>query len=69
MEKNGKPTARKLIASVQRALDILDLFNNGHVELGNAEIAKLLDLPIGTASGLIYTLKGKSLFGPEPSQS
>jgi IclR family KDG regulon transcriptional repressor len=67
LEKNGKPTARKLIASVQRALDILDLFNNGHVELGNTEIAKLLDLPIGTASGLIYTLKANHYLDQNPA--
>lgn len=52
---SSKP--RRTIASVQRALAILNLFNNGQVELGNAEIAKLVDLPVGTASGLIYTLK------------
>lgn len=49
--------SRKTIASVQRALDILNLFNSDHKELGNSEIAKLVGLPIGTASGLIYTLK------------
>lgn len=48
---------RKSIASVDRALDILDLFDSAHVELGNAEIARRLDLPVGTAAGLIYTLK------------
>ncbi len=66
MEKNSKPTSRKLIASVQRALDILDLFNNGQVELGNAEIARLLDLPVGTASGLIYTLKANNYLDQNP---
>ncbi len=52
-----KTSSRKSIASVQRALDILNLFDKGHVELGNAEIAKLMDLPTGTAAGLIYTLR------------
>ena len=33
------------------------MFDKGHVELGNAEIAKLMDLPTGTAAGLIYTLR------------
>ena len=55
LSPSSKP--RRTIASVQRALDILNLFNNGQVELGNAEIAKLVGLPVGTASGLIYTLK------------
>lgn len=48
---------RKVIASVQKALDILNLFGGVHSELGNAEIAKLVDMPIGTVSGLVYTLK------------
>ncbi len=52
-----KTSSRKPIASVQRALDILNLFDKGHVELGNTEIAKLMDLPTGTAAGLIYTLR------------
>ncbi len=67
MEKPSKPAARKLIASVQRALDILDLFNNGNVELGNAEIARIVDLPIGTASGLIYTLKANHYLDQNPA--
>jgi IclR family transcriptional regulator, KDG regulon repressor len=67
LDTNAKPSSRKLIASVQRALDILNLFNNGHVELGNAEIAKLLGLPIGTASGLIYTLKVNNYLDQNPA--
>ena len=67
MDTISGPTTRKKIASVQRALDILNLFNNGHVELGNAEIAKLLDLPIGTASGLIYTLKVNNYLDQNPA--
>jgi DNA-binding IclR family transcriptional regulator len=67
LDTNSGPTARKKIASVQRALDILNLFNNGHVELGNAEIAKLLDLPMGTASGLIYTLKANNYLDQNPA--
>lgn len=67
MDTTSGPTTRKKIASVQRALDILNLFNNGHVELGNAEIAKLVDLPIGTASGLIYTLKANNYLDQNPA--
>ena len=66
MDINTKPAARKLIASVQRALDILDLFNKGNVELGNAEIARMVDLPVGTASGLIYTLKANNYLDQNP---
>ncbi len=67
METTSRPTARKTIASVQRALDILNLFNAGHVELGNAEIARLVDLPVGTASGLIYTLKINNYLDQNPA--
>jgi IclR family KDG regulon transcriptional repressor len=64
--QSSNPTARKSIASVQRALDILNLFNNQHVELGNSEIAKLLDLHTGTAAGLIYTLKLNNYLDQNP---
>ena len=52
---------------MQRALDILNLFNNGHVELGNAEIARLMDLPTGTAAGLIYTLRINNYLDQNPT--
>lgn len=67
MESNPKSTSRKLITSVQHALDIINLFNNGHVELGNAEIAKLLNLPTGTVSGLIYTLRINNYLDQNPA--
>lgn len=52
------PTKKhKTIASVQKALDILNLFEGSRAELGNAEIAKLVNLPVGTVSGLVYTLR------------
>ena len=54
---NPSPRQPKIIASVQRALDILNLFEGPRTELGNAEIAKLLNLAPGTAAGLIHTLK------------
>lgn len=63
----AKPNNRRTIASVQRALDILNLFNNGQVELGNAEIARLVGLPVGTASGLIYTLKLNNYLDQNPA--
>jgi DNA-binding IclR family transcriptional regulator len=49
-------TRRKVIGSVQRAIDILDLFDESHLELGTTEIAQALDLPKSTAAGLILTL-------------
>ncbi|MBA4384493.1 MAG: hypothetical protein C0410_07130 [Anaerolinea sp.] len=67
LKTSDKSTPRKTIGSVQRALDILNLFDKGHVELGNAEIAKLVELPIGTASGLIYTLKVNNYLDQNPS--
>lgn len=47
----------KLIGSVQRALDILDVFNTRNPELGNTEIAEAIKLPKSTAAGLIHTLE------------
>jgi len=63
----AKPKNRRTIASVQRALDILALFDNGQNELGNAEIARLVGLPVGTASGLIYTLKINNYLDQNPA--
>jgi DNA-binding IclR family transcriptional regulator len=62
-----KTSSRKSIGSVQRALDILNLFDKVHVELGNAEIAKLMDLPTGTAAGLIYTLRINNYLDQNPA--
>lgn len=67
MEQYDRTSHRKLIASVQRALDILDLFDSKHAELGNAEIARSLDLPVGTAAGLIYTLKLNGYLAQNPA--
>jgi DNA-binding IclR family transcriptional regulator len=67
MDSSDRSSQRRLIASVQRALDILNLFDSQHAELGNAEIARLLDLPVGTASGLIYTLKHNGYLAQNPS--
>jgi len=66
MELSDPTKQRKIIASVQRALDILDLFDSKHAELGNAEIARMLDLPVGTVAGLIYTLKGRGYLNQNP---
>jgi IclR family KDG regulon transcriptional repressor len=63
----NKPHKRqKVIASVQRALDILGLFEGSRSELGNAEIAKLLGLNPGTASGLVSTLKINNYLDQNP---
>jgi len=57
---------RKLIGSVQRALNILDLFTNQHPELGTTEIANALGLPKSTAAGLIATLEANGYLVQNP---
>jgi DNA-binding IclR family transcriptional regulator len=48
---------QKTIGSVQRAVDILDLFDRRTQELGVTDIARALDLPKSTIAGLIFTLE------------
>jgi len=62
----NKQTGRKPIASVQRALDILNLFDGAHAELGNSDIARMLDMDPGTVAGLIYTLKINNYLDQNP---
>ncbi len=47
---------QKVIGSVQKAIDILDLFDRQNYELGTTEIAKALEIPKSTAAGIIHTL-------------
>jgi DNA-binding IclR family transcriptional regulator len=47
---------QKVIGSVQKAIDILDLFDRHNYELGTTEIAKALEIPKSTAAGIIHTL-------------
>lgn len=47
---------QKVIGSVQKAIDIIDLFDHQNYELGTTEIAKALDMPKSTAAGIIHTL-------------
>ncbi len=47
----------KVIGSLQRAIDILNLFDERTPELGNTDIAKQLGLHKSTASSLIRTLE------------
>lgn len=47
----------KLIGSVQRALDILNLFNNQAEELGTTEISRSLNMHKSTIASLVYTLE------------
>ena len=64
--KKQTGNTRKVIASVERALDILNLFDGSHAELGNTEIAKMLSMDPGTVSGLIYTLKVNNYLDQNP---
>jgi DNA-binding IclR family transcriptional regulator len=48
---------QKTIGSVQRAMDILDLFDRRTQELGVTEIARALNLAKSTIAGLIFTLE------------
>jgi DNA-binding IclR family transcriptional regulator len=46
-----------MIGSVQRALDILNLFDSQVEELGTTDIARSLDLHKSTVASLVYTLE------------
>lgn len=54
---NSSQIDQKIIGSVQKAIDILSLFDSQNPELGTTEIAEALEMPKSTAAGLIYTLK------------
>jgi IclR family transcriptional regulator, KDG regulon repressor len=57
---------RKVIASVQNAMNVLDLFNGNFSELGNGEIAKKLNMNPATVAGLVYTLKATKYLDQNP---
>ncbi len=57
---------RKVIGSVQRALQILDLFEPRIPELGTTEIALSMDLPKSTVAGLIATLEQNGYLEQNP---
>ncbi|MEO1286294.1 MAG: IclR family transcriptional regulator [Chloroflexota bacterium] len=56
----------RLIGSLQRAFDILNLFNHRTIELGITEIANALELHKSTASGLVYTLEANNYLEQNP---
>lgn len=58
--------SRRVIASVQHALNILNVFSAGRSELGNNDIAKLLGMDPGTVAGLVYTLKVNGYLDQNP---
>lgn len=59
-------TAPKTIKSLQRAINILDLFDEQAAELGVTEIAEKLGLHKSTAAGLIYTLEYNGYLDQDP---
>lgn len=59
--------ALKPIGAVDRALDILDLFNEQAAELGIAEIAEATGLHKSTAAGLVYTLEARGYLVQNPA--
>jgi IclR family KDG regulon transcriptional repressor len=60
-------SGRKVINSVQRAVDILGLFEHHGRELGTTEIAELLGLHKSTAAGLMYTLERNGFLAQNPA--
>ncbi len=57
----------KKIGSVQRAIDILNLFKSQSPELGTTEIARALGLHKSTTASLIYTLEANGFLSQNPS--
>jgi len=55
-----------VIKSLQRAINILDLFDEQMVELGITEIAEALGLHKSTAAGLVYTLEYNGYLDQDP---
>jgi IclR family KDG regulon transcriptional repressor len=58
--------ALRMIKSLQRAINILDLFDEQTVELGITEIAETLGLHKSTAAGLVYTLEHNGYLNQDP---
>jgi hypothetical protein len=65
MNQNLK-TQRKIIGSVQRAADILNLFDTQVVELGTTEIARSLGLTQKHNCWIGAYFTTERLFGSEP---
>jgi IclR family transcriptional regulator, KDG regulon repressor len=58
---------RRKIGSVQRAIDILNLFSRTIPELGTTEIAEALGLHKSTVAGLIFTLEANGYLDQNPA--
>jgi IclR family KDG regulon transcriptional repressor len=62
----NKQSSRKVIASVQHSLNIINLFSSAHAELANSDIARMLEMDPGTVAGLVYTLKINNYLDQNP---
>ncbi len=60
------PHSSKTIGSVQRAMDILNLFTGQSPELGTTEIAKAQGLHKSTVASLVYTLEANGYLIQNP---
>lgn len=61
------PHQSKKIGSVQRAIDILNLFDGKSPELGTTEIARALGLHKSTVASLMYTLEANGFLSQNPN--
>ncbi|MBI4790583.1 MAG: IclR family transcriptional regulator [Chloroflexi bacterium] len=61
------PHSTKTIGSLQRAIDILNLFDSQTPELGTTDIAKSLGLHKSTVASLIYTLEANGYLRQNPN--
>lgn len=60
------PHISKKIGSVQRAIDILNLFDGQVSELGTTEISRALGLHKSTVASLVYTLDANGFLSQNP---
>lgn len=63
---NSNKSTSSFIQSVDRALQVLELFMNYERDLGVSEIARLLDMNKGTVFGLLATLENRSYVERNP---
>lgn len=67
MRDEASGSRRRRIGAVQRAVDILNLFDARSPELGTSEIAMALGLHKSTVSGLVATLAANGYLDQNPS--
>jgi len=62
------PQSTRLIGAVERALDIMELFNAWTPELGLTQVAQATRLHKSSAAGLIDSLAAKGYLAPNPAK-